>query len=95
MSLMEMLEAAGYPREEMFHHESDLYVYATPLTGAVICRWARENNISSTVFDSKLLFSKFRDQITGRMMYDIAFQWLPWWEEKVGSKAPSEQDPLE
>ncbi len=95
MSLMEMLEEAGYPRDEMFHHESDLYVYATPLTAKVICRWARENGISSTVFDSKLFFSKFKDQITGRMMYDIAFQWLPWWEDKVESKATVGQGPEE
>ena len=30
MTLMEKLEAAGYPREEMYHHESDLYVFFTP-----------------------------------------------------------------
>ena len=32
MTLMKKLEAAGYPREEMYHYESDLYVFLTPLT---------------------------------------------------------------
>lgn len=38
-TLMEALEKAGYPREEMFNHCSDLYVYATPLTKRIIKRW--------------------------------------------------------
>ena len=38
-SLMQMLLDAGYPREEMYHHESDLYVYVTPLTTKVIEDW--------------------------------------------------------
>ncbi len=36
MTLMERLLAAGYPREQMFSHESDLYVFVTPLTKKVV-----------------------------------------------------------
>ena len=32
MTLMERLLAAGYPRDQMFSHESDLYIFVTPLT---------------------------------------------------------------
>lgn len=35
-TLMEMLLDAGYPTEDIFHHESDLYIYVTPLTSKVI-----------------------------------------------------------
>ena len=31
-TLMELLLEAGYPREEVFNHCSDLYVFVTPLT---------------------------------------------------------------
>lgn len=29
-TLMETLIDAGYPREEMYHHYSDLYIFLTP-----------------------------------------------------------------
>lgn len=35
-TLMQELLAAGYPREQMFNHESDLYIYVTPLTTKVV-----------------------------------------------------------
>lgn len=40
-TLMEMLIEAGYPKEEMDHHCSDLYVYVTPLTTKVIEEWCK------------------------------------------------------
>lgn len=39
--LMGLLLEAGYPKEEMFNHCSDFYVYATPLTKQVITRWCK------------------------------------------------------
>lgn len=75
-TLMEALEKAGYPRQEMFNHCSDLYVYATPLTKRVITRWCKENGYTMDFF-TKI----FKDQITGRPMYDVAFQYAPYWEE--------------
>ena len=38
-SLMQMLIDAGYPIEEMYNHESDLYIYVTPLTTTIIKEW--------------------------------------------------------
>ena len=78
MTLMQRLLDAGYPREEMFHHYSDLYVYVTPLTKQVIDAFYKENG-----WDKEWHVQTFRDQITGRPMYDIAFQYDPFWEGKV------------
>lgn len=67
---MEMLIEAGYPKEEMDHHDSDLYVYVTPLTTKVIEEWCKAH-------DYRMAWHcpTFKDQITGKMMYDCAFQW--------------------
>lgn len=69
-TLMEMLLEAGYPKEEMFSHESDLYVYKTPLTTEVIKKWCEEHG-----FSMNWHCPEFKDQITGRPMYDCAFQY--------------------
>ena len=74
--LMERLLEAGYPPEDIDHHYSDLYVYVTPLTTRVITEWADENGYDSSLHDG-VFVQKFKDQITGRMMYDIAFQYIP------------------
>ena len=50
MTLMEKLEAAGYPREKMYHHESDLYVFITPLTHRVIDEWFKEEGLHRHLF---------------------------------------------
>lgn len=77
-TLMEMLEEAGYPREQMFNHCSDLYVFATPLTKRVVDKWFKDEGLNKSLF-----VKTFSDQITGRPMYDIAFQYTPYWEEKA------------
>lgn len=69
-TLMEMLIEAGYPKEEMDHHCSDLYVYVTPLTTRVIEEWCKTHDYRMSWF-----CPTFKDQITGKMMYDCAFQW--------------------
>ena len=76
-SLMERLLEAGYPPEDIDHHEYDLYVYITPLTTRVLKAWMKDNNYTDT------LVQTFKDQITGRMMYDIAFQYIPSLDKKV------------
>lgn len=38
MTLMEMLTVEGYPKENFFHHYSDLYIFATPMTQRVVNR---------------------------------------------------------
>lgn len=75
-SLMQRLLDAGYPLEEMDHHESDLYVYVTPLTTKIIEQWCREH-----AYDRTWHCPTFYDQTTGRMMYDCAFQYNDFWRE--------------
>lgn len=77
-TLMEALEEAGYPREHMFNHCSDLYVFITPLTKRVVDKWFKDEGLEKSLF-----VSTFHDQITGKGMYDIAFQYTPYWEEKA------------
>lgn len=77
ITLMEALEKAGYPREQMFNHNSDLYVFVTPVTTRVINDWCVAEGISKEVF-----LETFKGNITGRPMYSIAFQYMPYWEER-------------
>ena len=74
MTLMQMLEQAGYPRDQMYTHESDLYVSQTALTNRVIDEWCKIKN-----FSRDALVSTFTDQITGARMYDIAFANDAYW----------------
>lgn len=78
MGLIEALEEAGYPREQMFTNCSDLYVFITPITKRVVDKWFKDEGLEKSLF-----VSTFRDQITGKEMYDIAFQYTPFWEEKA------------
>ena len=80
-SLMERLLEAGYPPEDIDHRYSDLYVYVTPLTTRVLTEWTDENGHDSNLRDG-VFVQKFRDQITGRMMYDVAFQYIPSLDKK-------------
>lgn len=68
-TLKQMLFDAGYPENEMFHHYADLYVYVTPVTTRVIDEWCKEHGYTKSWH-----CSKFKDQITGKPMYDCAFQ---------------------
>lgn len=74
-TLIQRLLEAGYPRKEIHHHGSDLYVFVTPVTTKVIDRWLEENGWRKLKNDP-FLVSKFKDQITGSQMYDIAFQYF-------------------
>ena len=80
-SLMERLLEAGYLPEDVDHHDYDLYVYVTPLTTQVITEWADENGYDSNLRDG-VFVQTFKDQITGRKMYDIAFQYIPSLDKK-------------
>lgn len=75
-SLMERLIEAGYPPEDIDHYYYDLYVYITPLTTRIVTEWANENGYDNNLRDGWFV-QTFRDQITGRKMYDIAFQYIP------------------
>ena len=80
-SLMERLLEEGYPPEDIDHYYYDLYVYVTPLTTKVIKEWADENGYDSNLRDG-VFVQTFKDQITGRKMYDIAFQYIPSLDKK-------------
>ena len=75
-TLMQRLLDAGYPREQMFHHCSDLYVYVTPLTTKIVNNWCKEQG-----FLRSWHCPIFKDQITGKPMYDCAFQYYDYWNE--------------
>lgn len=70
MTLVEKIISVGYPREKIYHHYSDLYVYATPVTTKAIREWFEDRQLKQELF-----VSKFKDNITGKPMYDIAFQY--------------------
>ena len=78
---MEVLLEEGYPPEDIDHYYYDLYVYVTPLTTKVITEWADENGYDSNFRDGWFV-KTFKDQITGRKMYDIAFQYIPSLDKK-------------
>lgn len=69
-TLMQRFIEAGYSAKDIFHHESDLYVFVTPITTRVINEWCKE-----TEFDKDWHCPIFTDQITGKQMYDCAFQY--------------------
>lgn len=75
--LMDMLLEAGYPESEMDHHESDLYVYVTPLTTKVIDEWCTENNFSKDWHCPIFVCNQ-----TGRFMYDCHFCYYKYWEDR-------------
>lgn len=81
-TLMEALLKAGYPPEQMFNYCSDLYIYRTPLTKRVVDKWFEENELNKSLF-----VTIFTDQITGRPMYDVAFQYNPYWKEVARNNA--------
>lgn len=70
MTLIEKLIEAGYPRKEMYHHYSDLCIFVTPLTTKVVDEWFKEQKLNKELFASR-----FKDNVTGKQMYCIAFQY--------------------
>lgn len=69
-TLKQRLIDAGYSESEMYHHCSDLYVFATTLTKKIIEEWCKELGL-----DMDWNCPMFKDAITGRPMYDCAFQY--------------------
>lgn len=72
-SLLKRLLEAEYPEDEIYHWESDLYVFVTPITTRIIEEWCKENG-----FYRSWHCPIFKDQVTGRPMYDCAFQYYDW-----------------
>ncbi len=80
-TLKSRLIEAGYPESDMFHHETDLYVYDTPLTREVVKKycidqgWDRLSKTLDRTDIDELVIKTFTDNITGKRMLDLAFQW--------------------
>lgn len=85
-SLYRKLIEAGYPESDMDHHESDLYVYVTSVTTKVIDEHFKTKAKRDT------FVKKFRDNLTRRPMYDIAFAYDPWWLDKTKFNEPKEKN---
>ena len=82
-SLYRKLIKANYPKDGIYHHESDLYVHVNSLTCQIVKEWVRENGYENIA--KPPLLETFIDEIDGRLMYDVAFAYDPWWEErKIG-----------
>lgn len=76
LPILERLLAAGYPKDQLFHHDTDLYVFVTDLTRKVIDEWMKEQFSNIRIENApSFLFTVFIDQVTGKPMYDLAFQW--------------------
>lgn len=69
-TLLKRLLEAGYPEKDVFHHGSDLYVFVTPITKRVVEEWCKEHGYSRS-WNCPI----FKDQVTGKAMYDCAFQY--------------------
>lgn len=82
-SLLQRLLDAGYPKEDIHHHESDLYIFKTPLTTKVLEEWCEANGWDKRLIHSQKSFvcEVFFDQVTGEPMYDVAFQYYEIEEE--------------
>lgn len=76
MTIMQALLDAGVKKNDMFSHQSDLYVPVTELTTCVIEDWQNATG-------KKILFEVFTDQISGKKMYDIPFAYDDYWKEKI------------
>ena len=62
---------------EIDHHESDLYVKATPQARAIILAWEAETGIKNR--------ETFKSAIDGSPWYDIPFAYDPFWSKKAGA----------
>lgn len=89
-TLMETLIDAGYPCEEMYHHCSDLYIFWTPTTVRIVDRWYKERGLNRALF-----VKQFKDQITGRLMLDCAFQYGVYWDEVAKRKGGDKRMPYQ
>lgn len=56
------------PREEIDHHQTDLYLKVTPESKKIISKYEYKDNVTT-----------FIDQITGTLWYDIPFAYIPGW----------------
>jgi hypothetical protein len=70
-NLYEQLVRAGAVLD---HHESDLYVECEPGADAIV----RASGWSAT---------RFVNEVTGKLNWDLPFAYYPWWAQRVGTCA--------
>lgn len=71
-SLMKKLLDAGYPKMELRHSCTSLFVYCTPLVESVINEYCKENKV-----DRESFTMLFRDSYSGKMMYELYDKYNP------------------
>lgn len=67
--LMKMLKDAGVKPEDTDHHATDLYVFVTDASNKAVEEYKKTHTGLHA-----LNYEVFRDQITGKPMYDFWFQ---------------------
>lgn len=78
LSLYERAVAA-LPASDIDHHESDLYLKATPEAEHILREWISDNGFQNA---AKVLIDRFRSSIDGQVWLDVAFQYQPYWETR-------------
>lgn len=68
-NLYETLKAAGCKLDS---HESDLYVEATPDAKAILLTFPIERTVARI----------FKNNLDGKMWYDVPFAYEPWWDAR-------------
>lgn len=69
---------SGYPESDIYNHCSDLYIFVTPTTRALVSQCLNDGTLMNRP-------EIFTDQVTRRPMYDLAFAYIPWWDERMAS----------
>jgi len=64
----EVREAGGY----ISNHESDLYIEVNETNHEILSRYPTERRNATL----------FKNQVTGRLCYDVPFAYDPFWEKK-------------
>lgn len=64
----EVLNTGGY----ISNYESDLYIEVNDVNKAILAKYPIENKNKTT----------FRNEVTGKMCWDIPFAYMPYWAKK-------------
>lgn len=76
MDIFQEMQQAGV---KISNHYSDLYVPVTEVTREIVARYGPKVN-----------FNTFKNQITGKLCYDIPTAYTPYWESKQVTAAKHE-----
>lgn len=71
-SLMKRLINAGYPKTEMRHYCSSLFVYPSPLVEQVLDEYCKENEVMREDF-----VMQFYDSFSGKTMLELYDKYNP------------------